>query len=126
MNELERLIAALPRPEPSAQLDDRVNEVLSQHRPTRPNTRWRNTLAWCSTAACIGLIGFVCGRWSISASPDAMVPTPMNLARPDSISHTVLKIPLREEQLGRMFVQNAEPEGMFGNKPLQIEVLSSP
>jgi hypothetical protein len=72
MNELERLIAALPRPEPSEELDHRIDALLA-HQPVRaPIRRWSGTMSWIATAACVGGLGFFLGRQSVVVGP---VPT---------------------------------------------------
>lgn len=131
MNELERLLAAVPRPEPSDQLDQRVNALLAREPPSRPSARWRNALVWCGTTACIGLISFYCGRWSVGAAPGELVQVtkPQAPARPaesSPISDNVLSFPLRQDQLASLFVQSAAAETMLGTGPVRIEVSTSP
>lgn len=67
MNELERLIAGLPVPSPSAELDGRIAE-LTAARPgagpaVRARTRRRAMVVACT--ACAGIAGFILGRHSV-------------------------------------------------------------
>jgi hypothetical protein len=64
---IENLIARLPRPTPSAELDSRI-ALITHHRSTeRTPSRARRVLLLASTAACAGLVGFALGRHSGSA-----------------------------------------------------------
>lgn len=131
MNELERLISAVPHPEPSELLDHRVSALFSEQRSPRPHPRLPIALAWCATAACVGLIGFYSGRWSAAAAPGATVLTTIpqaatGLAQSAPSSSTIHKIPLRQDQLASLFVQPTTPVAMFGNGAVKIEVSMSP
>src|SRR5262245_4511729 len=103
MNELERLIAAVSRPEPSIKLDERVNAMLAQEPPCPRKPRWRSALVLCGTSTCMGLIGFCLGRQSVSptiASPattaTALVSAPHAETGP---APNITKTRLREDQL---------------------------
>lgn len=131
MNELERLIAAVSRPEPSIKLDERVNALLAQEPPCLPRRRWRNVLVLCGTSACIGLLGFWWGRQSVVSTPEspaitstASVPAPPPETLPASAN--VTNIPLREDQLSGLFLRPSVREGMLGNGPVKIVISNSP
>jgi hypothetical protein len=66
-NVIENLIARLPRPMPSQELDSRIAEITNQASPERKSFQVRRVLLLVSTAACAGLLGFVLGRQSGSA-----------------------------------------------------------
>jgi hypothetical protein len=66
-NVIENLIARLPRPTPSQELDSRIAEITNQASPERKSLQVRRVLLLVSTAACAGLLGFVLGRQSGSA-----------------------------------------------------------
>jgi len=127
MNELERLLASVPRPEPSRQLDQRVNALLVQESPSRPGVRWRNALALSGVAACAGLIGFYWGQHSIVAPTlNVAIPAHVRPSEPDPASDNIVTIPLRQDQLASLFVKTGPPERMLGRGPVKIEVFSSP
>ena len=131
MNELERLLAAVPRPEPSRQLDQRVNALLVQEPRSRSGVRWRNALVLSGVAVCAGLIGFYCGQHSIVAPPvnvamPAQIPAHVPPSEPDPASDNIVTIPLRQDQLASLFVQTGPPERMLGRGPVKIEVSASP
>lgn len=130
MNELERMIAALSRPEPSSELDERVKAVLAQPSPGHSRPKWRSVLASCGTSACIGLIGFYLGRQSIgpareSATIASTVPAPAPASESVPVSTNVTKIPLREDQLAGLFANVRVREGMLGKGPVTIEISTS-
>jgi hypothetical protein len=127
MNELERLIAALPRSEPSENLDERIGALLA-HQPVRSLIhRWNGKLAWIATAACVGAIGFYLGRQSVVV---VTVPTTLTAAAPTAdlplgvapVATHVTSVPLGADQLAKLFVSPASREGMFGKGPVTIEV----
>ena len=130
MNEIERLLAAVPRPDPSQQLDRRVNNVLSQQRLSRLRIR-KNLLAWCGTTVGVGLICFFMGRLSIQptlgwTAIKTAPSEPRRLAKSDARSATVLNLPLRQDQLASLFLQTAAPEGLLGKGPVIVEVSALP
>jgi hypothetical protein len=125
MNELERLLAAVSRPEPSRHLDERVNAVLMHEPPGRPGVHWKRAWAWCGVAACAGAIGFYGGRQSVVV-PSASVAATAEMPAPDPVSHQIVTVPLRQDQLASLFVQTATPERMLGRGPVRIAVSASP
>jgi hypothetical protein len=130
MNELERLIAGLARPEPSDRLDDRIHAMLAQAQVRPRVSRRRVTLAWFATAACVGVLGFFLGRQTVIAEP-ALAPvaaTAQSIDRPVEVSPapvTSVNIPLRADQLAGLFMPPAVHEGMLGRGPVKIEVFTS-
>lgn len=125
MNELERLLVGVSRPGPSRRLDERVNAVLMQEPPGRPGVRWKRALASCGVAACAGAIGFYGGRQSVVV-PSASVAATAEMTAPDPVSHQLVTVPLRQDQLASLFVQTATPERMLGRGPVRIAVSASP
>jgi hypothetical protein len=130
MNELERLIAALPRPEPGEQLDQRIRTLLARQPVPLQIRRSSATMAWIATAACIGAIGFFLGRQSVVVGP---MPTAVAGAAPASDppavtpdAANITNIPLNEEQLAGLLARPAPREGMFGRGPMTIEVSKTP
>ncbi len=127
MNELERLIAALPRPEPGEKLDQRIDDLLARQPVRLPVARWKSTGAWIATAACIGVLSFFLGRQSVAVSPAqaaviAAAPAanlPLQVA---PVATQVTNIPLNEDQLAGFLAHPAVREGMFGRGPMTIEI----
>src|SRR5262245_53594744 len=69
MNEIEKLLAGLPRLSPSLELDARIAQFTcptERGAPARANRRWLGALAACT--ACAGCIGFILGRESVMPS----------------------------------------------------------
>lgn len=131
MNELERLIANLARPEPTAKLDERVNAVLSRTPASMPRPRWQSTLILCGTSACIWLIGFYLGRQSVRSTIESTANRLSGSvldpgAETVRSSANVTRTPLREDQLAGLFLRPGVREGMLGNGPVTIEISTSP
>jgi hypothetical protein len=63
-NVIENLIARLPRPTPSQELDSRIAEITNQASPERTSFQARQVLLLVGTAACAGFLGFLLGRQS--------------------------------------------------------------
>jgi hypothetical protein len=63
-NVIENLIARLPRPTPSQELDSRIAEITKQALPKRKFLQARQVLPLVGTAACAGFLGFLLGRQS--------------------------------------------------------------
>jgi hypothetical protein len=63
-NVIENLIARLPRPTPSQELDSRIAEITNQASPERKSFQARQVLLLVGTAACAGFLGFALGRQS--------------------------------------------------------------
>ena len=130
MNELERLLASVSRPEPSDELDRRVSALLAPIPTPAPRATAGYALLLCGTAVCVGLIGFYCGRLSVGAANGAAVtvksPNPERPLESDPVSSPVLNVPLRRDQLAGLFVQSPAPEPMFGTGPLKVKVSTSP
>ena len=129
MNDLERLLAEMHRPQPSHELDQRVEELLSQQ-PTSPShARWKSALVFSAVAACAGLIGFVGGRQSAAVprtTVAATITAPHRPTEPQTTPANVVRIPLQREQLAGLFVQTAAPEHMLGRGQVNVEVSTSP
>lgn len=132
MNELERMIAAIYRPEPSDELDERIERLFAPNNYSRPpHSRWRSALALLATAACVGTLCFYWGRQSVIATADTAHVTihrPAIDPPPEAPSATgnVVGIPLREDQLAGLFIRSSEREGMLGKGPVTVEIFSSP
>ena len=131
MNELERLIAAVPRPEPSEKLDQRIDALLAQPPVRAPIRRWSGTMGWVATAACVGALGFYLGRHSaIQALPHAAVTAAAPASDPPPkaapVTAKVTSVPLDADQLAKIFVSPTPREGMFGKGPVTFEISTSP
>jgi hypothetical protein len=61
-NVIENLIARLPRPTPSQELDSRIAEITNQASPVRKSFQAGRVLLLVATTACAGFLGFVLGR----------------------------------------------------------------
>ena len=131
MNELERLIAAVPRPEPGEKLDQRIDALLA-HPPIRSSTRrWKSTLAWTATAACVGAIGFYLGRQSVVRMPPetaviAAAPASDSPLEVAPVATNITSVPWDADQLAKLFVGPTGREGMFGKGPVTFEISPSP
>jgi hypothetical protein len=130
MNELERLIAAIARPEPSGTLDERVQAILAHEPPGIRTIRWRSALVWCCASACIGLIGFCLGRQSVGLTMGSPTVDSAALSADHHVeaapgSPNIMKTPLREDQLAGLFLRAGIGEGMLGTGPVTIEISKS-
>ncbi len=132
MNELERVLAAVPRPEPSDQLDQRVNALLApgSHSSPRVEMRWKSIGVLAGATLCAGVLGFYCGRLSVGTAPEKLAVTVgapnqgrRSAATPEA--GKVLSVPLEPHQLSGLFVPSAA-EAVFGNGPVYVEVTTSP
>jgi hypothetical protein len=122
MDELESLIAGMPRPEPSAELGRRI-EALVNRAPRR--NLYRRRARWLVAAcACAGAIGFVLGRQTAPRGAEAVAsPTPAAHAA----EHTAppLEILASEDQLAGFFIVETAPENAWGRGRPRVEVFSS-
>jgi hypothetical protein len=120
MNELERMIAAIDRPEPTDKLDACVYALFAQTRLRSSNPRRKNALVTCIAAVCIALLGFYAGRQSAGAASDSL-PAMASAAQLDPrdqsklVAASVTKVPLAEDQLAGLFVRGDHREGLLGN-----------
>jgi hypothetical protein len=131
MNELERLIAAVERPEPGHQLDHRIRALFVPPHVRSSKPRWTNALVACAAALCIGVLGFFLGRQSIGSSADplpAIASTSQRHSRANGtpLATNVQKIPLSENQLASLFIRHSHREGLLGNGPVTILTSTSP
>jgi hypothetical protein len=122
MNEIERLIAGLPRPVPSESLDARIVEMVGRslrHDGRRPFGLLVGALT--TTAVCAGFAGFILGRASVSTAtaaaevqPATAAPVIKNApAAPRPTSPTVV-VALDPEALSR-FMPPTKPVGLWGD-----------
>jgi hypothetical protein len=135
MNEIERLIAAVPRPEPGEKLDQRIHALLA-HPPVRsPIRRRKGMLGWLASAACVGLLGFYLGRQSVVAPlPAELVSTAVTAVAPASdsppkvapVATKITNVPLDPDKIAKLFVGPVGRERMFGNGPVTVEISTSP
>jgi hypothetical protein len=131
MNELERLIATIDRPEPTDKLDACVYALFAQSQPRFNKPRWKNTLAACAAAACIGALGFFAGRQSVDAASEsspAMASAAESGPRQERTlaAASVTKVPITEDQLAGLFVRPDHREGLLGSGPLTMLTSTSP
>jgi hypothetical protein len=130
MNEIERMISGLPRPEPSDNLDDLVRVLLAHQQVRSRVSRRTIAIAWCGTAASVGILGFFLGRHTaVAQSTPALVTSTAqsNDRRVESPSEPVtsVRIPLRADQLAGLFMASPVHEGMLGRGPVTIHVSTS-
>ena len=131
MNELERMIAGLPQPEPGNGLDERIGLLLAAGANRRSPARWRSAVIWPAVATCCGLLGFYVGRESVVRPPVIVPIAPesrdfdpsQNLAAVDS---RVVSLPLAEREFARFFLRSDHEEGAFGPGPLTIKTSVTP
>jgi hypothetical protein len=125
MNDIERLIARLPRPLPSPDLDARIAELTSQpvrSGATRARLRRFSVIAACT--ACGGLLGFVLGRQSVVPTNETLAVTvrpaaqmPPGASAPERVIVNV-QIP-QNDALARFVMPPKRIEGLFGPEPLE-------
>jgi hypothetical protein len=140
MNEIERLIAAVHRPQPSEWLDETIHALLAwrpqlaQREPAKRSI-WKAAAAQLATAACVAAIAFYAGRLSgldTKSAPGAIAqPVPLSQpkespSRAGASASSVVSIPLRDDQLASMFVHTSGGEGLLGRGPVKIDVSLSP
>jgi hypothetical protein len=118
VDELERLIKQQHRPSPRESLDQRIAGVLcAAPQPVRKQPQKRSRLlALCSIAACTGLVGFVLGRVS-APSGDPSTQTHQLVGQRETVTHSVLKVPLASEQIADFAVRLPPTEGIWGAIP---------
>jgi hypothetical protein len=131
MNELERLIMNIDRPEPTSKLDACVTAILGQTQLRSSTPRWKNALVTCAVAACVGLLGFFAGRQSARSAPAsfpamarAVEPGPRNES--NLVAASVTKVTLGENQLAGLLVRPDHREGLLGNGPVTVLTSVSP
>jgi hypothetical protein len=131
MNELERLIMNIDRPEPTRKLDACVTALLGQTQLCSRTPRWKNALVTCAVAVCVGLLGFFAGRQSARSAPATFTST-MSAAelspRSESnlVAASVTKVTLGEEQFAGLLVRPDYREGLLGIGPVTILTSTSP
>lgn len=123
MNELERMIAALGRPQASLDLDERIAAIPRGpnlgSRPARGIQGARGT-AWLLSGVSlgVGLFGFLCGRWSSRQSP----PTPPTTATAAALPQEVTRVPIPEGELAGLFAAPPVREGLLGFGPFHVDL----
>lgn len=132
MNEIENLIAGLPCPSPSPNLDARIAQLTT--RPARAGAiraRLRRLGVLAACTACAGMVGFALGRQSASAvaGNQPVAPLPANpmppVATPTDRAIVKLELP-QSEALARFVMPPRRTEGLFGRGPLEERSGSSP
>jgi hypothetical protein len=130
MNDIERLIAGLPRPSPSAELDARIARLTSEPRVDRQaaghgNGAPRRLMATVASAACAGLLGFALGRHSVEPVVAGQSATVGDVTPTDSIAsaipgrdQSVVTVQVPEtEALARFVMPSKRSAGLFGSGP---------
>jgi hypothetical protein len=148
MNDIERLIAGLPRPSPSADLDARIATLTSAARgddhtaPNRNRAAVRRLLVAIASTAGAGLLGFAIGRYSatpavggqLAMQSAATLPTmtdqtgkvptgasDVQVSSPvPARDRTIVKIEVPEsEALVRFIMPSKRFTGLFGDAALE-------
>lgn len=118
MDELERQIARLPRPEPSAALDTRIEALLN--RRAHGARRWR--AAWIAAPAIgAGIIGFLSGRLTAPHSAAAAV----SRARQEVSVQPQVVVVTANHELTDLFILPAARENLLGGGRPTVETSSS-
>jgi hypothetical protein len=73
---IEKLVARLPRPSPSPELDTRIAQITRQAAPARTSLHVRRVFLLVGSTACAGFLGFVLGRQTGTAVIKNEVPAP--------------------------------------------------
>jgi len=128
-NVIENLIARLPRPTPSQELDSRIAEITKQALPKR-KFQARQVLPLVGTAACAGFLGFALGRQSgspVVKNETAAVPAVAHASLPPPAETAERVHILRAE--GDALVKFVMPPkkfvGLFGGGRLETRDLRS-
>ena len=129
MNDIERLIAGLPRPSPSAELDARIAELTSKPQIGRHMFRdgsspLRRLMVIVASTTGAGLLGFLLGRHSVApvvaSLPATADVTPANSIAPAPAERdrSVVTVQLPEtEALVRYVMPSKLSAGLFGSGP---------
>jgi hypothetical protein len=130
MNELERLIANVDRPEPTGRLDACV-KALIQSQSSPPTRRWQNAFVVCGAAACMGILGFFVGRQSVTTATDSSAAMASTAPRHSAEENTlrvanVTSVSLADDKLAGWFVRRDQGEGLLGGGPVTILTSNSP
>ncbi|HEV3301238.1 MAG TPA: hypothetical protein VG055_16425 [Planctomycetaceae bacterium] len=123
-NVIENLIARLPRPTPSQELDSRIAEITNQASPERKFFQVRRVLLLVSTAACAGLLGFVLGRQSgstvvkneVAAAPAVAI---ASLSPPAETAERVHILRAEGDALVKFVMPPKKFVGLFGSGRLE-------
>jgi hypothetical protein len=128
MDELEKLISRIARPQPSDELDRRVEAILRHANPRPARRQWKYAALLCGTAVCAGAIGFALGSQTalhLARPPEGSLAALSGVEREEESSQTVDSL-LSEEQLASLFMRSAAQEGLWGAGELQIETSTAP
>lgn len=119
MNELERLIASLARPEPSAELDQRMDDLLRERPMPRRASLWLTHASWCTTAATLGLLGYLLG-WQTASTREVPPENAVVSTVPDAPHAArqieVAPLELASERLPAYLAGNTRREGILGGE----------
>ncbi len=128
MDELEKLISRIARPQPSEDLDRRIQAILRHANPPPARRRRAYAASLCGTAACAGVIGFVLGTQSAldTAPVPPGSPSAMTDVEPSKENWQMVDTLLSEDQLASLFMYPAAREGLWGVGELQIETSTAP
>jgi hypothetical protein len=133
-DEIEKLIARLPRPAPSQELDTRIAETTRQAAPARQFLPVRQALLLVGSTACAGFLGFVLGRQTgtpvikndVAATPAAAVaslPPPPKSNDPaitdPATTDRVHIVRAEGDALGKFVMPPKTFVGLFGNGRLE-------
>jgi hypothetical protein len=119
---IENLIARLPRPIPSAELDSRIALITSHRSTERKTSRARRVLLLASTAACAGFVGFALGRHSGSAvvkSEGALAPTRAPASPQSQTAERVQIVRAEGDALVKFVMPPKKFVGLFGSGRLE-------
>jgi|SRR5579863_5820970 len=130
MNDIERLVAGLPRPSPSAELETRITRLVGTARIDRSpasdgKLALRRLAVTAASVACAGLLGFLLGRHSagpVVASERQAVPTPgPGNSNPPTLPEqapAVIAVQVPEtDALVRFVMPSRRTAGLFGGGP---------
>jgi hypothetical protein len=123
-NVIENLIARLPRPTPSRELDSRIAEITNRATPERKSFPARQVLLLVGTAACAGFLGFALGRQSgspVVKNETAAVPAAAlaSLSPPSETAERVHIVRAEGDALVKFVMPPKKFVGLFGSGRLE-------
>jgi hypothetical protein len=125
MNEFERFVSSIDRPEPSERLDNSIRSLLANGSPRLDRHSSLTRFAWCVVAAFAGLIGFFAGRMTVS--PELQPPViAVKDSTPKAPEAARLLSLSPSTDLASLLVRSNSGETMFGKGPMRIAVSTSP
>lgn len=130
MDDIEKLIAGLPCPKVSPDLDERIRQATSSPLNARGvrDRKTRSFVVLVTSIACAGAVGFALGRQSVSPTPPvidvATTTTSARLSDPATDDLTLVAKTTQIEAVKQFVMPPPQPEGLFGSGALNVRLPS--